>query len=84
MAHPILLLKSFPPYNLFLDRYPKKKIYQQIGVGEFWIVDPANKTLEIYRHGQADVDTPSLFLAEEGEVTSTVLPELRFNLQDIF
>lgn len=81
---PELVVEIISPSNIFTDRNKKKKIYQQIGVGEFWIVDPANKTLEIYRRDQKDKDTPSLFLTEEGEVTSTVLPELKFDLKEIF
>jgi Uma2 family endonuclease len=81
---PDLVVEIISPSNIFTDRNKKKKIYQQIGVTEFWIVDPGNKTLEIYSKGQADPDTPSLFLVGEGEVRSTVLPELTFNLQDIF
>ena len=79
---PDLVVEIISPSNIFTDK--KKKIYQQIGVKEFWIVDPANKTLEIYSKSQADLDTPSLFLVGEGEVRSAVLPELIFNLQDIF
>lgn len=81
---PDLIVEIISPSNIFTDRNKKKKIYQQIGVKEFWIVDPANKTLEIYSKSQADLDTPSLFLVGEGEVRSAVLPELIFNLQDIF
>ena len=81
---PDLVVEIISPSNIFTDRNKKKKIYQQIGVKEFWIVDPANKTLEIYSKSQADLDTPSLFLVGEGEVRSAVLPELIFNLQDIF
>lgn len=81
---PDLVVEIISPSNIFTDRNKKKKIYQQIGVKEFWIVDPANKTLEIYSKSQADLDTPSLFLVSEGEVRSAVLPELIFNLQDIF
>jgi Uma2 family endonuclease len=81
---PDLVVEIISPSNIFTDRNKKKKIYQQIGVAEFWIVDPGNKTLEIYSKGQADPDTPSLFLVGEGEVRSAVLTELTFNLQDIF
>ena len=81
---PDLIVEILSPSNIFTDRNQKKTIYQKMGVKEYWIVDPANKTLEIYRHNQIDLDTPSLYLAGEGEVTSQVLTNLRFDLKEIF
>lgn len=79
---PDLIIEIISPSNMFTDRNSKKNIYQMIGVQEYWIVDPANHTLEIYRHGEEN--TPSLYLREEGEVTSSVLTDLKFNLKEIF
>lgn len=81
---PDLVIEIISPSNIFSDRNRKKKVYQQIGVKEYWIVDPANKTLEIYKHNQADQDTPSLYVVGEGLITSTVLPDLKFDLKEIF
>lgn len=47
-----------------------------------WIVDPANHTLEIYT--PQSPDTPTLFLVNEGTVTSQVLPKLNFELATLF
>lgn len=81
---PDLIVEILSPSNIFTDRNQKKTAYQKIGIKEYWIVDPANKTLEIYRHNQTDPDTPSLYLVGEGEVTSAVLPNLKFDLKEIF
>ncbi|HMV08305.1 MAG TPA: Uma2 family endonuclease [Cyclobacteriaceae bacterium] len=81
---PDLIVEILSPSNIFTDRNQKKFTYQKIGVKEYWIVDPANKTLEIYKHDQADQNTPSLYVAGEGEVTSSVLPNLKFDLKEIF
>ncbi len=81
---PDLVVEIISPSNVFTDRNTKKKKYQNIKVKEYWIVDPGNKTLEIYTSTQEDQDTPYLYLAEEGLVTSTVLPQLQFNLKEIF
>jgi Uma2 family endonuclease len=78
------VVEIISPSNIFTDRNIKKKIYQQIGVKEYWIVDPGNQTLEIYIHDQADPETPHLYLAGEGAVTSTVLLKLSFDLKEIF
>jgi len=72
------------PSNNFSDRNAKKKACLNFGVKEYWIVDPANKTLEIYRQNQRDADIPDLYLVNEGMVTSTVLTQLHFDLKTIF
>ena len=81
---PDLIIEIVSPSNVFTDRNHKRKVYQEIKVGEYWIVDPANKTLEIYSHNQADPDVPTVFLASEGEVTSSVIKNLSFDLKLIF
>ncbi len=81
---PDLVVEIISPSNVFSDRNRKKSTYQQIGVQEYWIIDPANKTLEIYHRDQPDKDTPKVYLAEEGIVTSTCFTSLTFNLKEIF
>lgn len=81
---PDLVIEIISPSNVFTDRNVKKKTYQRIGVKEYWIVDPANQTLEIYLCHQADPDVPHLFLVAEGKVSSTVIPSLDFDLKTIF
>lgn len=81
---PDLIVEIISPSNVFTDRNRKKKVYQQIGVREYWIVDPANHTLEVYKHDQLDADIPYLYLVREGEVSSSVLINLKFDLKDAF
>jgi Uma2 family endonuclease len=79
---PDLVVEIISPSNSYTDRNQKKNGYQQFGVTEYWIVDPANATLEIYAGHSWDV--PVLYLAEDGDVTSSILKELKFNLKEIF
>jgi Uma2 family endonuclease len=51
-------------------------------VKEYWIVDPGNKTIEVYTP-ETGLDSPLFYLAEEGEFTSKVLP-LTIKLSEIF
>lgn len=79
---PDLVVEIISPSNIFIDRNTKKNMYHRMGVKEYWIVDPGNRTLEIYT--QKNQETPDLYLAEEGIVSSSVLPSLQFDLKDIF
>jgi Uma2 family endonuclease len=81
---PDIIVEIISPSNIFTDRNIKKRIYLDFGVKEYWIVDPGNKTLEIYLHTQSNPDVPHLYLAEDGPVISTVLTDLAFDLKEIF
>lgn len=81
---PDIVVEVISPSNVFSDRNRKKKTYQEIQVGEYWIIDPANKTFEIYHKDQKDKDNPILYLVEEGVISSGILPGLIFNLKEIF
>ncbi|NOS93809.1 MAG: Uma2 family endonuclease [Cyclobacteriaceae bacterium] len=83
-AAPDLAVEIISPTNGFKDRNQKRKLYQKFGVKEYWIIDPGNNTLEIYDFRVADVDTPTLYLVEEGEVVSKLLTGLSFKFQDLF
>ncbi len=79
---PELVVEIISPSNSYTDRYEKKNAYLKFGVREYWIVDPANQTLEIY-FGSTWIK-PQLYLAESGEVKSSVLTGLSFDLSELF
>ena len=78
---PALIAEVVSPSNSFLDRNIKKKKYLDFGVKEYWIVDPANRTLEVYA---TDLDNPILYLAGDGEVKTPVLEGKNFQLELLF
>jgi len=79
---PELVVEIISPSNSYTDRYEKKNAYQKFGIREYWIIDPANQTLEIY-FGSTWIK-PQLYLAESGEVKSSVLTGLSFDLSELF
>lgn len=79
---PDLIVEIISPSNSFYDRNTKRHKYLQLGVQEYWIIDPANKTLEIYT--PKDHDTPRLYLVNEGAVTSLVSADVGFDLKALF
>jgi Uma2 family endonuclease len=79
---PDLTVEVISPSNIFKDRNQKMRLYQKFGVKEYWIIDPQNKTIEIYDFSAGE--NPVLYLAEEGTVTSRLLPGLSFNFADLF
>ncbi|MEQ9468622.1 MAG: Uma2 family endonuclease [Ekhidna sp.] len=79
---PDLVIEVISPSNSFIDRNTKRKKYLDLGVTEYWIVDPANQTLEIYT--PMEYDTPKGYLIREGKVKSDVSDSIGFDLKSIF
>ncbi len=79
---PDLIVEIISPSNSYTDRNQKKNMYLKFGVKEYWIVDPANKTVEIYTPLNG-ADVPVTFVAEKGEVKSTIIENLKFELTTI-
>jgi Uma2 family endonuclease len=79
---PDLLVELVSPSSVRRDRYDKKELYARFGVREYWIGDPANRSLEILTlqggryelHGAAE---------EKGRLNSLVVPGLEFDLAEV-
>jgi Uma2 family endonuclease len=71
------------PENEYRDRETKLKLYSARGVGEYWIVDPAARTVQVYRRQQA-VLTLAATLTAEDDLTSPRLPGFRATVRDLF
>jgi len=79
---PDLLVELISPSSVRRDRYLKKGLYARFGVKEYWIVEPGNKSLEIWKLQNQTFDLHCL-LEEKGKLTSLVLPGLDFDLSEI-
>jgi Uma2 family endonuclease len=84
MQAPDLIVEVISPSNSYIDRYSKKAKYEQFGVKEYWIADPANQTLEIFALASSGKYALFLFLTQRGKVKSTILNSLDFELSHIF
>lgn len=84
MGTPDLVAEVISPSSSYIDRYSKKAKYEQFRVREYWIADPANKTLEIFVMTDSLQYELFLSLAIRGKVSSDVLRDLSFELADIF
>ncbi len=79
---PDLLVELISPSSVRRDRYDKKNLYARFGVKEYWIGDPANKSLEILtlQRGGYELHCSA---EEKGKITSLVIPGLEFDLTEI-
>jgi len=80
---PDLAVEILSPSSIRRDRYDKLEQYARFGVKEYWIIDPANRSVEILalRDGRYVVHSSA---AENGAVSSLVLSGLEFEVGQVF
>jgi Uma2 family endonuclease len=74
-----ILSKSTAKY----DFGPKRSVYARTGVEELWIIDPAKKTLALFRLAE-NPDTPAATYKGKQKFTSEMLPGLTIDLAVVF
>jgi Uma2 family endonuclease len=79
---PDLLMEIVSPSSVRRDRYDKRQLYARFGVKEYWVGDPANRTLEILTLKGGAYELHS-FAENKGLLTSLLLPDLAFDLSQI-
>lgn len=65
------------------DRGIKYQDYQAHGVGEYWMIDPEQQTVEQYRLNESD-RYELILKAGEGSITCAVVPGFRIAIRAIF
>jgi Uma2 family endonuclease len=67
----LLLVEVISPSTARADRYRKRVIYMEEGVGEYWIVDAGQRLIERWRPGDVEpeiVTDDLMWLPREGVV----------------
>jgi Uma2 family endonuclease len=80
---PDLVVEILSEGTASVDREIKRKLYAKCGVREYWIVDPAAKTVEVLGWEVSGYTTVKI-VPETGGLFSPVFPELNLPLQAIF
>jgi Uma2 family endonuclease len=67
------------------DQTIKRALYERMGVGEYWIVDPTSEVVRVYRRGDAGFEQPVERRRNARDtLTTTLLPGLEISLDEIF
>jgi Uma2 family endonuclease len=74
-----ILSKSSAKYDLGT----KRSVYGRTGVDELWIIDPAKRTLSLYRFSE-NTSTPVATYKAKQKFTSDILPGLTIDLAEVF
>jgi len=65
------------------DLTEKKRLYEQHGVREYWIVDSDSETVEVFRNKETGFVQHDRVVGD-GTVTSSILPGIKLDLDDLF
>ncbi|MDR6553037.1 Uma2 family endonuclease [Paenibacillus qinlingensis] len=80
---PKLIVEILSPATAIKDRNQKFKTYEKFGVSEYWIVDPAHQTVEVYGLEEGSFQKREVF-GREDKLYSFAFPECEFELKNIF
>lgn len=80
---PDIVIEVLSPGTAYYDLKKKKRLYEASGVPEYWIVDPLDKSVEVFT---LENDAYTLLCRAEilQSVQSRVLPELNLEAKDVF
>ncbi|HVT57086.1 MAG TPA: Uma2 family endonuclease [Thermoanaerobaculia bacterium] len=82
---PDLVVEVLSKSTRGLDKIKKRRLYEKSGVREYWIVDPAAETVEIYRAaGGRFIRQVPLSLAAGDTLETPLLRGLRIPLHEVF
>lgn len=80
---PDLVVEVLSPTNVDYDLRHKTKVYEQFGVREYWIVDPMEKSVELYANENQQFKLAERVMAD-GVLNSKLLAGLAIRLSAIF
>lgn len=85
---PDLVIEVLSPSTRRIDLGLKRARYERLGVGEYWVLDPAERTAEILRrlHPEDSSFQPPIQLSAEADdhLATPFLPGLEIPLRQIF
>ena len=81
---PDLLIEIISASSVSRDTVEKFKIYEKYGVGEYWIVFPEQKVIEVFVLKDGKYSLYCSTENSEGNVTSIVLHNFKTNVAEVF
>ena len=81
---PDLAVEVLSPSTRRRDEMIKRRLYERMGVGEYWIVDPEIEALKVFRLKAARYERTELRLEDGDVLTSVLFPGLQLPLKAVF
>lgn len=81
---PTLVVEVLSPSTASNDFIKKMGLYMKVGVKEYWIISPQNKTVQIFNLNEDDFYSEPIIYSKEDIVKSVIFKDLIIKLSDIF
>lgn len=82
---PDLVIEIFSEKTRKTDEVIKRKLYEQHGISEYWIVDPELETVKVYRKtDKGYIRAAELSRETNDTLTTPLLPDFQILLNEIF
>lgn len=80
---PDLVVEIISPSTFYRDSYEKKDFYEKIGVQEYWLIEPANRIIEVFVLENGKYHLHSL-VVEKGKAQSKILKDFEVLAEKVF
>lgn len=81
-AAPILVIEVLSPSTQSTDLTDKRLEYAQLGIGEYWLIDPKRIAINVLRLDGMNYGEVGLFL-ENSAIVSPTFPDLKLTAADV-
>lgn len=81
---PTLIVEIISPSSAKTDRIQKFNLYEKVGVKEYWIVQPDEKTISVFKLGNTNRYGRPTTYAEDHSIQVGIFPDLAIDLQTVF
>ena len=81
---PDLIVEILSPGNSKKEMREKFEVYEEAGVREYWLVNPADSTVLIYVLNENGVFVGLQPLTDEQDLRSSIFPDLVIHLNEVF
>ncbi|MFN8577686.1 MAG: Uma2 family endonuclease [Candidatus Sericytochromatia bacterium] len=81
---PNLIVEILSKSSIKIDRFDKFKLYEKYGVEEYWILDPENKSIEVFLLINGKYELNSIASDDNDIIKSNIIKEFEVSIKDIF
>ncbi len=81
---PDLIVEILSPGNSKKEMRDKYELYEEVGVLEYWVVDPARRHVLTYVLKEGQFVSASRPLSDEDTLTSVIFEDLKIDLMEVF